>query len=134
MNENVINGNVKFRFTPALFLSPSGSQFTVGSFFFGGAATKSKNKTWKRKRKGRAARWTSQCFDSLPTAQYSRGSSLSLSDILLRPIYVCVSPAFPLLVCVPLLCFSPSSLAFFSLNSSHKFLSSLPRSSFSFKF
>lgn len=106
---------------------------SVGSFIFCGSSKKkkkkTKNKTWKRKRKGRAARWTSQCFDSLPTAQYSRGSSLSLSDTLLRPIYVCVSPAFSLLVCVlllPLLAIRMLTFCFFVAYSSHKSLSSLP--------
>lgn len=83
-----------------------------------------------------ATRWTSQCFDSLPTAQYSRGSSLSLSDTLLRPIYVCVSPTFSLPVCVPLLpLLSILTLALFSLihptNSS--FLALLPPSLSSLK-
>lgn len=39
-------------------------QFLVESFFWGG-----EKQLGKRERKGRAARWTSQCFDSLPTAR-----------------------------------------------------------------
>lgn len=62
---------------------------------------------------GRAARWTSQCFDSFPTAQCSHGSRLSLADILLRLIYVCVSPAFSFLL-YDLLPFSASSRRHFS--------------------
>lgn len=86
---------------------------------------------------GWAARWTSRCFDSLPTARYSHGSSLSLSDTLLRLIYVCVSPAFSALVCAPLF-FSILTLAsmpsLLPIYSSHKFLCSLTLSCFPFKF
>lgn len=41
-----------------------GIQFLVESFCWGG-----EKQLGKRERKGRAARWTSQCFDSLPTAR-----------------------------------------------------------------
>lgn len=53
------------------------------------------SKVWNEKASGWAARWTSQCFDTLPEARCHLGSRLSLPDILLRLIYASVSPAFP---------------------------------------
>ena len=67
-------------------------------YFWGGVAKQGRNQTWKRKRKRRAARWTSQCFDSYPQHSTVVAAACHSLTPSWGPFYACVSAAFSLLV------------------------------------
>lgn len=105
---------------PCFHIPPTCFQLALccHKFLFCGATNKDRTQNFELCKDwgvGVSARWTSHCFDSFPTAQCSHGSRLSLPEIPLRLIYVCVSPAFSFLLYDLLPSFASSHLHFFFL-------------------